>query len=159
MRVHRKANLLRHIVVAFSDGIDGSDEFGWIAALGQIAIRACRKSGSNGTWLDVGGEDKNAQLRPFGSQLGYELKPAHARHAEIEDEKIGGTFVQQPVNGFTVAASPLAVSSSTVDRSCRSPQGGCRHQDPVFCVTLLRYFAGGFPSAFLNIVIKAVTDS
>jgi hypothetical protein len=33
------------------------------------------------------------------------------------------------------------------------------NQDPLFCVTLLRYLAGGFPSAFLNIVIKAVTDS
>jgi hypothetical protein len=30
---------------------------------------------------------------------------------------------------------------------------------PLFCVTLLRYLAGGFPSAFLNMVIKAVTDS
>jgi hypothetical protein len=102
MLVHRKANLLRHIGIAFSDGIDCSDEFGWIAALGQITIRACGKSCPNGTWLNIGGDDKNAQLRPFGSQVGYELKPADTRHAEIEYEKIGGTFVQQPVNGFTV---------------------------------------------------------
>ena len=32
-------------------------------------------------------------------------------------------------------------------------------QNPVFCVTLLRYLAGGLPSAFLNMVMKAVTDS
>ena len=31
--------------------------------------------------------------------------------------------------------------------------------EPSFCATLLRYFAGGFPSAFLNMVMKAVTDS
>jgi hypothetical protein len=102
MLLHRKANLLRHIEVAFSDGIDCSDEFGWIAALGQIATRACGKSCSNGTRFDIGGEDKNLQLRPCRSQISYELKSAHTRHAEIEYEKIGGAFVQQPVNGFTV---------------------------------------------------------
>jgi hypothetical protein len=102
MLVHRKANLLRHIGIASFDGIDGSDEFGWIAALGQIAIRARGKSGPHGTRLNIGGEDKNAQRRPFGFQVGDELKPAHAGHAEIEDEKIGGAFVQEPVNGFTV---------------------------------------------------------
>ena len=31
--------------------------------------------------------------------------------------------------------------------------------EPPFCATLLRYFAGGLPSAFLNMVMKAVTDS
>jgi hypothetical protein len=102
MLIHRKANLLRDIGAAFSDGVDCSDEFGWIAALGQIAIRACGKSGPDGTGLNIGGEDKNSQLRPLGSQVSYELKPADTRHAEIEYEKIGGTFVQQPVNGFTV---------------------------------------------------------
>jgi hypothetical protein len=102
MLVNGKANLLRHIGVALSDGIDCGDELGGIAALGQITIRAGGKSGPNGTWLNIGGEDKNPQLRPFGSQIGYELKAAHTGHAEIEDEKIGGAFVQQPVNGFTV---------------------------------------------------------
>src|SRR5438132_6380833 len=103
MLVHRKANLLRRIDLAFSDGIDCDDEFGWIAALGQIGVCACGKSGPDRTWLNIGGEDKNPQLRPFGSQVGYELKPADTRHAEIEYEKIDGTFVQQPVNGCTVS--------------------------------------------------------
>ena len=102
MLVHRKANLLRDIGGAVSDGIDCSDKFGWIAALGQIAVCACGKSCPDGTWLNVGGEDKNAQLRPLGSQVSDELKPADARHAEIENQKIGGAFVQHPVNGFTV---------------------------------------------------------
>src|SRR4051812_15845237 len=77
--VHRKANLLRRIGLAFSDGIDCGDEFGWIAALGQIAVCACGKSGPDRTWLYIGREDKNPQLRPFGSQVGYELKPADTR--------------------------------------------------------------------------------
>ncbi|MET3909671.1 hypothetical protein ABID59_004028 [Bradyrhizobium sp. S3.3.6] len=34
--------------------------------------------------------------------MGYELKSAHTRHAEIEDEKIGGVFVQQLMNRFSV---------------------------------------------------------
>jgi len=44
-------------------------------ALGQIAIAPAGKSCPNRTWLDIGGEDKNSQLRPFGSQVGDELKP------------------------------------------------------------------------------------
>jgi hypothetical protein len=38
----------------------------------------------------------------LGSQVSDEPKPADARHAEIEYEKIGGALVQQPVNGLTV---------------------------------------------------------
>src|SRR5947208_2421486 len=102
MLLHRKANLLRHIEIALSDGVDCSDEFGWIAALGQIAVRACGKSRPNGTWLNIGGEDKDSQVRPFGFQVRYELKSTHTRHAEIEYEKIGGALVQHPVNSFAI---------------------------------------------------------
>lgn len=49
------------------------------------------------------------------------------------------------------SAAPLK-SSPTLRTYPRACDYGSR-------ATLLRYLAGGFPSAFLNMVMKAVTDS
>jgi len=63
-----QSELLRHIGVPFLDGIDCSDEFGWIAALWSNSHSRLRKKLPNRTWLDIGGEDKNSQAAAIRSQ-------------------------------------------------------------------------------------------
>ena len=57
------------------------------------------------------------------------------------------------------ADGPVCDARARLDRDRGAFAYRQENQDPAFCMTLSRYFAGGFPSAFLNIVIKAVTDS
>lgn len=75
---------------------------------------------------------------PQAEEVGEELRP-HLRHF--------------PPRGIGVET----IEEGGVDHDF----GGLRTDErkSADCARLLRYFAGGFPRAFLNIVMKAVTDS
>ena len=57
--------------------------------------------------------------------------------------------------GILLAIAPVMTIWPVCSQAAHQPTNA----EPPVCAMLLIYFAGGFPSAFLNMVMKAVTDS
>lgn len=116
-----------------------------------------------------------------GSLVGAALKEAALPFLVIEDaDKTLAKLKEDGVETVAGSAANADVFSAANRHGARSVERGrCRDQaaaclmcpsargpgdqainaEPPCCAISLRYFAGGLPRAFLNMVMKAVTDS